>query len=559
MVNYSRWSLRNIALCLILSVVLAFLAVISKPLRPLPRVQDSNHVGGRDTPAIKLKTQQWHQRHKTIALQNARSSNTRAESWVCTWPGCLPAVVSLTFDDGRWSALELGGRMLSAHNLRGTFYIVTDRMKRRGEEYKQQLLKLLAQGHEIGGHTTSHVHLLNRTYPEKLHVGYARQISECADELRRTFGDLRNSSLSFAYPYGSGSHSLTIRQAVGQSYIAARGLDADINWSCMPRKNLLNLRTITWVSKTTTSEILRWTKTIVHAGTASAKNGIAQTRSWLILTGHGVRRANTSTYARSEDHSEEGYEPAMEGEFDKFLQHVEELQRTELLWVAPLGHVTRFIKTRNAVEKLRSRVVWQGSLRELCTAAVKGHAILRGSVLIKDQCFNRRTNEIQPSTKSSDEQIMSVDGITCRLLKVMVYTNRTLDAPIDHYPITVRTMSHIPPSSPCYSTLKVMHTSSIQEAMNPNHTAAADGNATHCVVLNGNRSGSGREEGNHAFNKSSCWCKSGYDRVYGTVSWTCTVSNIMLNSLSVSSLLFDTVHILACYKEHDCSMLSIQS
>ena len=166
--------------------------------------------------------------------------------------------------------------MLSVRNLRGTFYIVADGMKRRGEEYKQQLLKLLAQGHEIGGHTTSHVHLLNRTYPEKLHVDYARKISECAHELRRTFNELCNSSLSFAYPHG-GSHSLTVRQAVGERYIAARGLDVDINWSCMPDKELLNLRTITWVSKTTTLEILRWTKAVVNAGTASAKRGIAQT------------------------------------------------------------------------------------------------------------------------------------------------------------------------------------------------------------------------------------------------------------------------------------------
>ena len=48
-------------------------------------------------------------------------------------------------------------------------------------------------------------------------------------------------------------------------------------------------------------------------------------------------------------------------------------------------------------------------------------------------------------------------------------------------------------------------------------------------------------------------------RYSGTVSWTCTIIGIMLASLSVSPLLFDIVHILACYKEHDCSMLSVQS
>jgi peptidoglycan/xylan/chitin deacetylase (PgdA/CDA1 family) len=109
-----------------------------------------------------------------------------------------PTVVSLTFDDGDADQL-VAAHILQAHRLRGTFYIITGAVGTPGYLTRAQLHQVTAAGHEIGGHTVSHLDL-NRVSPAEAR----RQVCGGRDILARW--GFRTTS--FAYPGGFYSPAL---------------------------------------------------------------------------------------------------------------------------------------------------------------------------------------------------------------------------------------------------------------------------------------------------------------------------------------------------------------
>ncbi|NOK16802.1 polysaccharide deacetylase family protein [Corallococcus carmarthensis] len=71
-------------------------------------------------------------------------------------PGQL--VVSLTFDDARASQVNAAS-LLEARGLRGTFFVSSGRLGIPGYLTLDQIRRFQAAGHEVGGHTVSHVQL----------------------------------------------------------------------------------------------------------------------------------------------------------------------------------------------------------------------------------------------------------------------------------------------------------------------------------------------------------------------------------------------------------------
>jgi peptidoglycan/xylan/chitin deacetylase (PgdA/CDA1 family) len=69
-------------------------------------------------------------------------------------------VVSFTFDDGDADQMT-AARILQAHRMRGTFYIITGAVGAPGYLTLADLHRLAAAGDEIGGHTVSHLELTN--------------------------------------------------------------------------------------------------------------------------------------------------------------------------------------------------------------------------------------------------------------------------------------------------------------------------------------------------------------------------------------------------------------
>ena len=102
-----------------------------------------------------------------------------------------PLTVSLTFDDGTADQMT-AQRLLKKHGMVGTFYINSSFIGLPGHLTRADLETLKANGHEIGGHTVSHLSLISLSAGE-----VNRQI--CTD--RNTLLSWGYAVTSFAYPF----------------------------------------------------------------------------------------------------------------------------------------------------------------------------------------------------------------------------------------------------------------------------------------------------------------------------------------------------------------------
>ncbi|MFG1824466.1 polysaccharide deacetylase family protein [Microbispora bryophytorum] len=125
----------------------------------------------------------------------------------------VPTVV-LTFDDGTADHLAVA-KMLSRRGLKGTFYVSSGRLGKRGYLSVAALRAIAKQGHEIGGHTLQHPHL-----PEMFDAAQQAQI--CDD--RRTLLKMGFAVRSFAYPFGAADEA-SKRIAMSCGYNSARDIN----------------------------------------------------------------------------------------------------------------------------------------------------------------------------------------------------------------------------------------------------------------------------------------------------------------------------------------------
>jgi peptidoglycan/xylan/chitin deacetylase (PgdA/CDA1 family) len=152
-------------------------------------------------------------------------------------------IVSLTFDDGVASQ-RLAGEQLAERGLTGTFYVSSGAIGQKGHLGWDDLRTLVAQGHEIGGHTVSHPHL-----PALTPADARREI----DSDRRALLEHDLNPMTFAYPYGESSAEIEsiVREA---GYVAARGVGGIVE--SLPPENLFRLRTPHSARAWTTAEDL---------------------------------------------------------------------------------------------------------------------------------------------------------------------------------------------------------------------------------------------------------------------------------------------------------------
>ncbi len=123
-------------------------------------------------------------------------------------------VVSLTFDDGI-ATQNLVRPMLVSHGMQGTFFINSGNVGASAYYMTwSDVDQLNAAGNEIGGHTVDHKRLTALTADQQHH-----EICDDAATLR-THG---YAITDFAYPFGAGSTTTTVRQALTDChYLSAR-------------------------------------------------------------------------------------------------------------------------------------------------------------------------------------------------------------------------------------------------------------------------------------------------------------------------------------------------
>jgi peptidoglycan/xylan/chitin deacetylase (PgdA/CDA1 family) len=125
-----------------------------------------------------------------------------------------PTLVSLTFDDARADQTVLN-TVLGTRAMKGTFYVNSGFIGGSGSLSWGDLNTLAAGGHEIAGHTINHPDLTQLSASEVEH--------EVCDD-RAALSARGFIVPSFAYPFGNGHESPTVRSVIqGCGYTSARG------------------------------------------------------------------------------------------------------------------------------------------------------------------------------------------------------------------------------------------------------------------------------------------------------------------------------------------------
>lgn len=128
-------------------------------------------------------------------------------------------VVSFTFDDFPRSAIENGADVLEREGWTGTFYVASglrDVFNHQGQHFAAKDLPALeTKGHEIAGHTFSHIDLTNLSTPALL------------NEIKRNEKALRSMGVTgsienFAYPFGA--VSVRVKKTLGEKFKTLRGI-----------------------------------------------------------------------------------------------------------------------------------------------------------------------------------------------------------------------------------------------------------------------------------------------------------------------------------------------
>lgn len=173
-------------------------------------------------------------------------------------------MASITFDDGTIGQYNYGRPALNQHNLKATFYIVSDALTWGPTNISAtQAKQLIAEGDEIGNHTRDHSNLATLTS--------AQITAEFSDSQAAIQSQVGVTPTNCAYPYGS--HNSTVDIIAAQFFRACRGTSGGTNGSNLSPYNLVNF----YVMQKTTAADIR----------AAAERAKAE-GSWVIFTYHGV-------------------------------------------------------------------------------------------------------------------------------------------------------------------------------------------------------------------------------------------------------------------------------
>ncbi len=174
--------------------------------------------------------------------------------------------VTLTFDDGWQSFADNAAPVLNAANLDATLYINTEPVTGNFPAFMQEttLQSMQTAGHDIGGHTTTHVSLVGLTAPEL----------DAEIDANRSFlvGLGLTPVNSFAYPFGA--YDATVIQAVDDAgYSMARTVDDGYNFA---DSDPLTLKIKHVTNLTSAATIQGWIDTAVAD------------KTWLVLMFHEI-------------------------------------------------------------------------------------------------------------------------------------------------------------------------------------------------------------------------------------------------------------------------------
>lgn len=199
------------------------------------------------------------------------------------WPDDCKGAVSLTFDDGSKSQLDIAIPVLNEYKLLGTFYI-----NPRGDDWKQRLApwrEVGLEGHEIGNHTINHICSRNFGWgvAKTLETTTLDDIEADVLEAEKRIKELipEQPIRTFCYPcyqdyVGEGPTRQSYVPIIAEYFPAARGTGEAPNHPALTDLHYLTSVTIAgWMPGSELCEL--------------AENSVRQGR-WVILVFHGLQK-----------------------------------------------------------------------------------------------------------------------------------------------------------------------------------------------------------------------------------------------------------------------------
>ncbi len=240
------------------------------------------------------------------------------------WPNGKRAAVSLTFDDGRKSQVEVGIPILNRYGIKATFYIVPSWTRSSISDWR----KAVASGHEIGNHTIHHPGTGNLIWARKRALEnytldqMANELDAANAVIERLFG---SRPVSFAYTCGQTSvgRGIGVKSYVPlvvQRFLVGRGWRDE----CTNDPGFCDLAHIMGMEFDGLSP-----EQIKALARRTADEG-----SWLVLCGHeigrdGPKTTNVETLAA-------------------FCEYANDPQNG--LWVAPVADIASYIASQRPAD-----------------------------------------------------------------------------------------------------------------------------------------------------------------------------------------------------------------
>lgn len=233
------------------------------------------------------------------------------------WPEGKRMALSLSFDDGRASQVDVGTPLFDRYDAKVTFYLVPSAVEQRLSKWKQAA----GNGHEMGNHSQNHPCSGNFLWArEKAIEEYTleqmeEELEDANQQIEQMLGVIPT---TFAYPCGQtyvgrGTNTQSYVPVVAELFTAGRGwLDEAPN-----DPSYCDMAQITGVSMDAKNfdEI----KPMIEA---AAEQGL-----WLVLAGHDI--------------GEEGAQTTRTEMLEALIQYAQ--NPANGIWLAPVGEVADYV------------------------------------------------------------------------------------------------------------------------------------------------------------------------------------------------------------------------
>ncbi|MGI9551212.1 MAG: polysaccharide deacetylase family protein [Aurantibacter sp.] len=236
------------------------------------------------------------------------------------WPEGKSMAVSLTWDDGRKSQVEVGVPLLDRHGIKATFYVVPSAV----EEALEGWQSAVKNGHEIGNHSLVHpcsgnfLWARDKALEEYDLLQMKEELSKANKKIEELLGV---SPTEFAYPCGQtfvgrGKNTKSYVPVVSDQFSSGRTwLDETANDPAY-----CDLAQLTGVEMD--GKDFSQIKALIEL---AKKDGL-----WLVLAGHdiGAKRRQTTEVDM----------------LKKLLPHLRDSANG--IWVAPVGEISAYLKSK---------------------------------------------------------------------------------------------------------------------------------------------------------------------------------------------------------------------